>query len=175
MDFPPCWKDVFAPLLGNRSAIAGAVKRYRYILDIDGNCAAMRLQSLLGKNVVVVKTRSDERQWFSSALLPWIHYIPVTLTPFEIAESELVKSHKERRQIQQRSDLKAVMEWAATNDNHTYEIMRSANIFFKNYLAPNAIKCYIKCLIHEIALMQDFNVSSVIDELSRIQHRNIHS
>ena len=152
-----------AKLLGNRSNIDEVTAKFRYILDIDGNCAAFRLQSLLGKNVVILKPTSNERQWFSSALLPWVHYIPVDLRPLQIHEDELTRAHRFDRTVRQRSNLEEVMKWAIANTNHSIHIMKNANLFSNDYLSPGAVDCYIVCLVTEISKLFDFNVSEKID------------
>ena len=159
-------KDYVIHLIGNEEPIYQACEKYKYIIDIDGNCGAMRLQTLLGQNIVVLKTSSHERQWFSSVLQPWIHYLPVTLHPVVIHEEELMKSYYEKRKFRQKSDLKDMMEWTMAHSNHSIQIMRAANLFHRDYLSPTAVRCYIRCLVHEVAKLLDFNVSAEIDKLS---------
>jgi hypothetical protein len=78
--------------------------RYRYQLDIDGNCSAWGLfwKLFIGP---VFKVESSNIQWFHRSLKPWEHFIPV--------KSDL-------------SDLAKLIEWARANDEECQFIHRNA-------------------------------------------------
>ena len=158
--------DVFKHIVGDRVEMGHAMRNFRYIIDIDGNCASTRLQSILGRNNVVVKPRSDERQWFSSELKPWIHFVPVTLNPFEVNSNEVYNWVKENRVVRQYSDLAGIMEWSARNPEQMVEIIKNANIFYKNYLSREAVKCYMACLVDEVHRVTSFSARFVVDYLT---------
>ena len=113
--------------------LSDAIQKFRYIIDIDGICTAFRLQWTLGKNVVVIKPLSIERQWYSTALRPWVHYVPVNLKPYEISYKELSSAYRSGRRVKQTSNLRQVLEWASNNSEITYQIMQSANLFHFDY------------------------------------------
>lgn len=97
IDSYPCWQKAIKPLclpniMKPEMLLHEAVQKYRYIIDIDGHCSPMRLQEILWRNVAIMKVQSDEREWYTSKLLPWVHYIPITLTPFRIEKSLLLLS-----------------------------------------------------------------------------------
>lgn len=51
--------------------------RFKYAAVVEGNCAALRLKRLLGSPSAVLLVQSDEAEWFTPLLVPWVHYIPV--------------------------------------------------------------------------------------------------
>ena len=54
------------------------VTLYKYIVNVEGNCAALRLKQLLAGPSAVFFVQSDEIEWFYPLLKPFIHYIPVS-------------------------------------------------------------------------------------------------
>ncbi len=44
---------------------------------VDGHWCSTRLQKLLGLGSTVLKDRSEIRMWYESALVPYVHYIPI--------------------------------------------------------------------------------------------------
>eukprot|EP01041_Mallomonas_annulata_P008364 gene8364-17231_t len=155
-------------LYGEKMSLHDGVKTFRYIIDIDGHCAAMRLQELLGRNVVVIKVRSQEKQWFSSAIKPYIHYIPIDLEPFQLSHEELVQKGYNNMTLGQKSNIKEIMEWIMKNEDRVYEIVKAANRFYFDYLSKEAVNCYILALIRELNILYSFNVADMIDEVKRI-------
>eukprot|EP01041_Mallomonas_annulata_P001116 gene1116-2175_t len=155
-------------LYGQKMPLKDGIKSFRYIIDIDGHCAAMRLQAVIGRNVVVIKVRSQEKQWFSSALKPYIHYIPIDLEPFQLSHEELVRTGYNNMTLGQKSNIKEIMEWIMKNEDRVYEIVEAANKFYFDYLSEAAINCYILTLIRELNNLYSFKFDDVIDELKRI-------
>ena len=54
------------------------VAQYKYVVNVEGNCAALRLKYLLAGPSAVFFVQSDEIEWFYPLLKPFVHYIPVT-------------------------------------------------------------------------------------------------
>lgn len=54
------------------------VTRFKYIVNVEGNCAALRLKHLLAGPSLVFFVQSDEIEWFHPLLKPYKHYIPVS-------------------------------------------------------------------------------------------------
>lgn len=163
-----CWnhsKHICGNMVKDFMSLPEAMTKYRYILVLDGVCAANRLQEILGRNVVVLKPYSPERQWFSTAMQAWVHYIPIDLKPFEVSEWELAMSHKKKRNIHQHSDIKAIMEWIIVNDDKVYDIIQNAHQFYIDYLSEEAVDCYIRVLVRRLSKLYRFNVTDKIDSL----------
>ena len=47
------------------------------MVNVEGNCAALRLKYLLAGPSAVFFVQSDEIEWFYPLLKPFVHYIPV--------------------------------------------------------------------------------------------------
>ena len=60
------------------SQVTDQVARFKYAAVVEGNCAALRLKGLLGSPSAVLLVQSDEAEWFTPLLVPWVHYIPVS-------------------------------------------------------------------------------------------------
>ncbi|KAL7414925.1 glycosyl transferase family 90-domain-containing protein [Mrakia frigida] len=58
---------------------ADKASKYRYLLDVDGNGWSARFRRLLSSGSVVFKS-TVYREWISSSLIPWYHYIPVSVS-----------------------------------------------------------------------------------------------
>jgi hypothetical protein len=51
---------------------------YRYLFDLDGNSMSTRFYRLLSHRSVVLK-QTWFQEWHDARLVPWVHYIPVTM------------------------------------------------------------------------------------------------
>jgi hypothetical protein len=58
---------------------------YRFIFDIDGNSFSGRFYTLLLSRSVILK-QTIFKEWHDERLMPWIHYIPVSLDMGELPE-----------------------------------------------------------------------------------------
>ncbi|KAJ5579929.1 uncharacterized protein N7459_005914 [Penicillium hispanicum] len=56
---------------------------YRYLFDIDGNTMSTRFYRLLSQQAVVLK-ETWFHEWHDDRLIPWAHYIPITMSMEEI-------------------------------------------------------------------------------------------
>jgi hypothetical protein len=148
-----CLPDIMKPEM----SLHEAVQKYRYIIDIDGHCAAMRLQEILGRNVAVIKVQSDERQWYSSKLIPWIHYVPITLTPFRVNPTALYESVRQNRTIPQHSTTREAIEWTQKHPKETFEIIRNSHKFYEDYLTEDAVQCYIETILRSMMKLYRFS------------------
>ena len=59
------------------------------------------------------------------------------------------------------------MERAVTHHNHSYIIIKSANLIYKDYLIPLAVRYYIRFLAHELCYLINFNVTELAEQQSR--------
>ena len=60
--------------------LALQVALFKYIVNVEGNCAALRLKHLLAGPSAVFFVQSDEIEWFYPLLKPYVHYIPVSFS-----------------------------------------------------------------------------------------------
>ena len=83
-------------LLGDYLPLLEMLK-YRYQIDVDGECCAWISFFLkLYSGNVVIKAHSDWLQWYYDQLLPWIHYIPVNKNFSDMPELlSWIESHDE--------------------------------------------------------------------------------
>lgn len=58
---------------------------YRYLFDLDGNSMTARFYRLLSQQAVVLK-QTLFQEWHDDRLIPWVHYIPVTMSMDELPE-----------------------------------------------------------------------------------------
>lgn len=56
---------------------------YRYLFDLDGNSMSTRFYRLLSRRAVVLK-QTWFHEWHDDRLVPWAHYIPVTMEMNEL-------------------------------------------------------------------------------------------
>ena len=66
-----------------RMSLTEQVQRYKYIVNADGHCAAMRMRDLLASDSAVLWIETNQIEWFYLLLQPYVHYIPVRLLPHE--------------------------------------------------------------------------------------------
>ncbi|KAF3219670.1 F-actin-capping protein subunit beta [Orbilia oligospora] len=59
--------------------------KYKFVMDMDGNGYSGRFYRLLQSNSVVFKQTLVE-QWHDERVIPWVHYIPVTIGLDEIED-----------------------------------------------------------------------------------------
>lgn len=108
--------------------------RYRYLMDIDGNCAPTpRFPLLLHSNSVILKNMTDSILWFYGTIKPYEHYIPV--------EENL-------------SDLFTQLEWAKNHDEECQRISENARKLAAEVLSPEAIYLYLYQLLCEYSKKQ---------------------
>lgn len=60
--------------------LALQVALYKYIVNVEGNCAALRLKQLLAGPSAVFFVQTDEIEWFYPLLKPFVHFIPVSFS-----------------------------------------------------------------------------------------------
>jgi hypothetical protein len=123
------YSQYFAPLLSIAQHL-----QYKYLLLIDGNSAAYsRAYWQLFSNSAIIKQDSDAVQWYSKALRPYVHYIPV--------RSDL-------------SDLVDVIDWAMQHDDQAKEISVEAQNFAHKNLTYFHVMQYMYLLLTEYARLQ---------------------
>lgn len=68
--------------------------RYRHLLDMDGNAFSARFYALLQSGGLVHKMQVF-REWHDEWVRPWVHYVPLSLTGGEWAESLRFLTHED--------------------------------------------------------------------------------
>ena len=120
-----------------------------------------------GANVVILKTESPERQWYSSMLQPYVHYIPVHVRPFHVPLNAFKKAQRTNSSLRQRSDVVQQIQWALRNPEICKRILHNAHHFYQRYLTDEAMECYIRSLLHKVSSLYTFNVTEKVEVLMR--------
>ncbi len=60
--------------------------RWKYLLDIDGNAFSGRYYAFLESHSTVFKLAMF-REWHDEWIVPWVHYVPLSLELEEVAET----------------------------------------------------------------------------------------
>ncbi|HUD01664.1 MAG TPA: glycosyl transferase family 90 [Rhabdochlamydiaceae bacterium] len=108
--------------------------RYKYEMDIDGNCAATpRLPLLMHSNSVILKNTTDSMLWFYPTLKAYVHYIPVA---------------------EDLSDIFTQLEWAKTHDDQCRKISENARQLAAEIFSPESIYLYFYRLLKEYSKKQ---------------------
>ncbi|CZS90461.1 uncharacterized protein RAG0_01537 [Rhynchosporium agropyri] len=84
-DEPSCEQQLKAFPPPSKPAPASEPYHYKYVFDIDGNSLSGRFYRLLASNSAVLKTTMF-KEWHDERLVPWLHYIPVSLGFEELPE-----------------------------------------------------------------------------------------
>ncbi|HSX26355.1 MAG TPA: glycosyl transferase family 90 [Chlamydiales bacterium] len=108
--------------------------RYKYVMDIDGHCAAApRLPLLLHSNSVLFKNMTNSRLWFYPPLKPYVHFIPVA---------------------EDLSDLLTQLKWAIHHDEECKKISQNARALAEEILSLESIYLYLYRLLCEYSKKQ---------------------
>ena len=88
-----------------------ATYEYRYLIDIDGNGFSGRFYRLLESNATVLK-QTIFQEWHDEQLIPWVHYVPVSMGMQELPEimryfTETAEGEAKAKEIAQQGS-----EWA---------------------------------------------------------------
>jgi hypothetical protein len=114
------------------------VQRFKYVVNVEGNCAALRLKRLLASPCAVLFVQSDEIEWFYPLLKPWVHYIPVGFAWDGNG--------------QPRADIASAVTWAEAHPRRVARIVRAANAFAELHLSRRGQECYAARLLQAYAL-----------------------
>ncbi len=110
------------------------IGHYKYIMDIDGNCASpLRSALSLFSNSTVFKQNSSSILWWYNALIPNTHYIPV--------ENDL-------------SDLIMKIDWAINNDPCCATIAKNAMDLADQILNEETALAYLYRLLQSYSKKQ---------------------
>ena len=121
-----------------KMSLADQVKGYKYVINADGHCAALRLRQLLASDSVVLWVESNQNEWFYPLLQPFVLYIPVRFDAQEAAHDPL-------------TDLIEKIAWAEANPKTMANIVHNANKFATTHLSERALSCYALQLLDDYA------------------------
>ncbi|DBA91833.1 TPA: hypothetical protein ACH3X1_015970 [Trebouxia sp. C0004] len=119
-------------------SLAKQVQRFKYIINVDGHCAALRMRELLASDSVVLWVESNEVEWYYSLLQPFVHYIPVRYFPH--MDDPL-------------SDIVTKIEWANANPAEMALIIQNAHEFALQHFSEHGMTCYSVQLVNEYAAL----------------------
>lgn len=103
---------------------------YKYIIHVEGHVQAYRLSVELAMRSVILLVQSRYRLWYESALVPWVHYVPVA--------ADL-------------SDLDERIQWCLDHDAECQQIATQARAFYDQYLSYDGCLNYLKGVVDQIA------------------------
>lgn len=108
--------------------------RYKYLADLDGNCASSpRMAAILHANCVVFKEITISKEWWYKTLKPFVHFIPFS--------SDL-------------SDLLDRLEWAKTHDEECRIISENGQRLATEVLNEESIYEYFYRVLSAYAAKQ---------------------
>ena len=104
--------------------------RYKYILHLPGHSCAYRLSLELYSGSVVLLYPCVYKMWFSDALQPWVHYVP--LDPSNPA------------------DIYDKIRWCKENDETCRRIATQAREFAEKNLGRKGVLDYLEKVLHRL-------------------------
>ena len=119
--------------------LAEQIKKFRYIVNVDGHCAALRMRDLLASDSVVLWVESNEVEWYHSLLQPFVHYIPIRFFPHD-SEDPL-------------RDIVTKINWANDHPAEMAKILQNDHLFADQHFTEHAMTCYSVQLLHEYAAL----------------------
>ncbi len=105
------------------------VDSFKYVVNVAGHCASGRLKMQLASDAAVMWVQSPDREWYYSFLVPFVHYIPITL------------------RLDGSIDLHEQVIWAERNPELVGKIVQNANDFARHHLSRQAHLCYLARLL----------------------------
>lgn len=102
-------------------------RKYKIVVDLDGNTYSGRLLYLLGQEVAVYRA-SAINDLASLLIKPWVHYVPLRLDM---------------------SDLQVKIRWGKNNDQQLRKIAKRGYERYKQLFTYDKLKCYAIHLLLE--------------------------
>lgn len=107
--------------------------RYKYLLYIEGHCAACRYGFMMLLGSVILKVDSlcvADQMWYFPLLQPYVDHVPV--------KSDM-------------SDLRQQLEWCRTHDDECREIAANARRLYDQYICRDGILDYLQSVFVSIS------------------------
>ncbi len=128
--------------------------RYKYLITLDGNtCTYPGLAWRLLSNSCVIKTMTNQIQWYYAGLEPWVHFIPV--------DKDL-------------SNLLPNLQWAYEHDEEASQMAVRASEYARDNLSQEGIYLYLCHLLKEYEEVYNENLSFVDSHLHEKAFFSIH-
>ena len=86
----------------------------KFVFDIDGHSYSERFMLLLGSRSLLFK-QTLQREWHDDRLVPWWHYVPVSMGMGELPEMVRYLSEDERGKVLAREIAQRGREWQRTS------------------------------------------------------------
>jgi hypothetical protein len=106
---------------------------FKYILYVEGHCAACRYGFMMQLGSVILKVDSlcvADQMWYFPLLKPFVDHVPV--------KKDL-------------SDLREKIEWCRKNDDKCKEIAESAQRLYSYYISTDGVLDYMQAVLFQIA------------------------
>eukprot|EP01039_Chlorochromonas_danica_P002692 gene2692-2942_t len=106
---------------------------YKYLLYVEGHCAACRYGFMMQLGSVILKVESAcvaDSMWYFPLLKPYVDHVPV--------KADL-------------SDLQQVLEWCHSHDVECRQIAERAREIYRRYISREGIMDYLQTVCREIA------------------------
>ncbi len=101
---------------------------------LSGESTSDRLASLLAHSGAVILLQHSEFEYhFSSALRPWVHYVPLSYSAVDVAEK---------------------IEWLMAHDREAQQIAANARNFGLSYLRVEDMLCYAAQALEVVGLLE---------------------
>lgn len=107
--------------------------KYKYLVYVDGHCAACRYAFMMRLGSVILKVESRQvadNMWYFPLLKPYHDHVPV--------KSDL-------------SDLEEKIRWCREHDDECRQIAENAKTFYEKYVARDALLDYVQMVCKSIA------------------------
>jgi hypothetical protein len=120
----------------------------RFLFDLDGNSFSSRYYTLLQSRSVVLK-QTVFREWHDERLIPWVHYVPVSMDLGELSE---------------------ILRWFASDEGNerAREIAEQGRDWLRKALRPVDFKIYMWRLLLELARLLNSDREMVSPEKGSI-------
>jgi hypothetical protein len=109
--------------------------KFKYLIYVDGHCAAGRYSYLMCSGSVILKVESitcAKDIWFFPLLRPWVDHIPIAADLSDLAEKIL---------------------WCKQNDGKCKKIVEHAQDLYWRYVSQNSIQEYLQFAINKISAL----------------------
>jgi hypothetical protein len=107
--------------------------KYKYLVYVDGHCAACRYGFMMRLGSVILKVESQQvadTMWYFPLLKPFVDYVPV--------KADL-------------SDLEEKIKWCRDHDDECRKIAENAIDFYNKYVAKDALLDYVQMVCKNIS------------------------
>jgi len=108
--------------------------KYKYLVYVDGHCAACRYGFMMRLGSVIIKVESRQvadTMWYFPLLQPYVDHVPV--------KADL-------------SDLEDKIRWCRDNDEKCKQIGENAKRFYDKYVSRDALLDYVEMCCRQIAV-----------------------